>query len=178
MNKWKRELEECLKDSLKEISNIIGKGHREIVYQKALIEELRLKGYIAKMGETIYITYKDKVIGEMEPDIEIINHTTNQTEYIIECKIGMSGVKINDIPQLIKYLDTKNISNGMLISFNQQPLSDIRWEYLSVENGYSVDNVQTPFYLAKGSLKEEYLLNREGIVLDSKLCVHQAHNSF
>ena len=54
-----------------EVANVLGAGFLEKVYERALIEELRLRGLRAKAQVPLPVTYKGKSIGEYFADIVV-----------------------------------------------------------------------------------------------------------
>lgn len=92
------------------VSNTLGAGFLEKVYQNALIIELRDNGLIAEKEKPITIYYKDEIVGEYYADILVEN------EIIIETKAVTTLNEIHQA-QLLNYLKATNLHLGLLINF-------------------------------------------------------------
>lgn len=97
------------------VYNSLGSGYQEKYYQRAIAEELKIKG--VKFKEQVYIPlyYKNKSIGKYFID------------FIVEDKIVVE-IKTNnkfyprDIKQVLAYLKTSDIKLGILANFSRQKL--------------------------------------------------------
>ena len=92
------------------ISNTLGAGFLEKIYQNALVIELSRAGLTAEKEKAITVCYKGKIVGEYFADILV-----NQ-QIIIETKAAQT---LNDIhqAQLLNYLKATNLPLGLLINF-------------------------------------------------------------
>src|SRR6516165_4777812 len=52
-----------------EVSNILGVGFLEAVYERALVKELRLRGISARRQVPVRVKYKDEIVGKYRADI-------------------------------------------------------------------------------------------------------------
>ena len=104
---------------MKDISyEILGPGLLESVYQKALVQELKLKGFKVHSEVDIEINYKGVNVGsDLRLDI-IVNDTI-----IIELKSVENILPVHK-KQLLKYLRLTNLQVGLLINFNTNLLKD------------------------------------------------------
>ena len=103
----------CLRSSQNIRSRII-----ESVYQKALVQELKLKGFKVHSEIDIEINYKGVNVGsDLRLDI-IVNDTI-----IIELKSVENILPVHK-KQLLTYLRLTNLQVGLLINFNTNLLKD------------------------------------------------------
>lgn len=101
-----------------EVHRILGPGLLESVYQKALVQELKLKGFKVKSEVDIEINYKGINVGsDLRLDI-IVNDTI-----IVELKSVETILPIHK-KQLLTYLRLTNLQLGLLINFNTNLLKD------------------------------------------------------
>lgn len=101
-----------------EVHRTLGPGLLESVYQKALVQELKLRGFKVKSEVDIEINYKGVNVGsDLRLDI-IVNDTI-----IIELKSVETILPIHK-KQLLTYLRLTNFQLGLLINFNTNLLKD------------------------------------------------------
>ena len=101
-----------------EVHRILGPGLLESVYQKALVQELKLKGFKVHSEIDIEINYKGVNVGsDLRLDI-IVNDTI-----IIEFKSVENILPVHK-KQLLTYLRLTNLQVGLLINFNTNLLKD------------------------------------------------------
>ncbi len=101
-----------------EVHRTLGPGLLELVYQKALVQELKLRGFKVKSEVDIEINYKGVNVGsDLRLDI-IVNDTI-----IIELKSVETILPIHK-KQLLTYLRLMNLQLGLLINFNTNLLKD------------------------------------------------------
>lgn len=101
-----------------EVHRILGPGLLESVYQKALVQELKLRGFNVKSEVDIEINYKGINVGsDLRLDI-IVNDTI-----IVELKSVETILPIHK-KQLLTYLRLTNLQLGLLINFNTNLLKD------------------------------------------------------
>ena len=101
-----------------EIHNFLGPGLLESVYQKALIHELRLRGFKVDSEVSIDIYYKDVNIGDsLRLDI-LVNE-----EIVIELKSVENILPVHK-KQLLTYLRLLDLQVGLLINFNVSLLKE------------------------------------------------------
>ena len=101
-----------------EVHRILGPGLLESVYQKALVQELKLRGFKVKSEVDIEINYKGVNVGsDLRLDI-IVNDTI-----IVELKSVETILPIHK-KQLLTYLRLTNLQLGLLINFNTNLLKD------------------------------------------------------
>ena len=92
------------------VSNALGSGFLEKVYQNALLIELANAGLQAEKEKQIQVLYKNQVVGDYFTDILV-----NQ-QIIIETKAVQSLNEVHQA-QLLNYLKATNLPLGLLINF-------------------------------------------------------------
>lgn len=95
------------------VYKVLGAGYNETIYQRALMEELNLKGIPYEFERVIPIMYNNKFIGYQRADIVIDNNT------VLELKATPTLVNYPEKYQLLKYLENLNLKNGIIINFPQ-----------------------------------------------------------
>lgn len=101
-----------------EIYSILGTGHNESIYHKAMELELRNLQIPHVSKPPISIYYKNQIIGYHEPDIIIYNETTTP-EIVIELKASANKIRATERAQLLSYMRTLKCERGILINFPQ-----------------------------------------------------------
>ena len=100
------------------IYNVLGFGHKENVYQKALAAEFKKIGINFEIEKVLPVLYDGKKVGTYKPDLII------DDKIIIELK-AVSLMPKNYETQLTYYLKGTNYKLGFLINFGNKRL-DIR----------------------------------------------------
>lgn len=101
-----------------EVHNFLGPGLLESVYQKALIHELKLRGFKIDYEVPIEIYYKDINVGDsLRLDI-LVNE-----EIVIELKSVENVLPVHK-KQLLTYLRLLDFEVGLLINFNVSLLKE------------------------------------------------------
>ena len=90
-------------------------GYLESVYENALMLELKNCGINAEAQVPLKVLYKGAVVGEYRVDILVEN------SLIVEIK-AVSDLNTAHETQLVNYLTTTNIDNGLLINFGSERL--------------------------------------------------------
>ena len=96
------------------VSNTLGAGFLEKVYQNALLIELRKKGLEATPNKKIKVFYKGENVGDYYADI-IVNDTI-----ILELKAADYIVEEFE-NQLLNYLKGTDCEIGLLLNFGKKP---------------------------------------------------------
>lgn len=100
------------------VYNVLGFGHKEGVYQKALAMELKKKNILFEKEKTIPIHYEGKKVGIYRPDFVI------DSKVLVELKAVPFMPKDYET-QLTYYLKGSDFMLGFLINFGGKRL-DIR----------------------------------------------------
>lgn len=101
------------------VYNTLGFGHKEVVYQRALEEELITQQVPFEKEKHLSIHYEGKKIAEYIPDLVIDN------KIIVEIK-ALEFLPNKIVTQLIYYLKGTNYSLGYLVNFGTPRLQIIR----------------------------------------------------
>jgi len=105
-----------LKEIFREVGKEIGKGHSEVVYRNAIMQELQINGISFTHEETLPLTYKGRFVGIERLDICL---EATFLPVIIELKAVPEDLKLKNIWQLSSYMKTKQYPYGLLVNFNQ-----------------------------------------------------------
>jgi GxxExxY protein len=101
-----------------EVSNTLGAGFLEKVYERALIRELTLRGIQAKPQASFKVTYKGHPIGEYFADILVEN------VLVIELKC-VDRLTNEHTAQCLNYLKASNRTVCLLVNFQK---STVEWK--------------------------------------------------
>ena len=103
-----------------EVSNTLGAGFLEKVYQRALLHELRLRGIRASAEASFPVTYKGHRVGEYFADIVV------EDVLVIELKCA-ERLSDEHIAQCLNYLRASGRTLCLLVNF-QKP--KVEWKRL------------------------------------------------
>ena len=95
-----------------EVSNVLGAGFLEKVYENALNRELNLKGLKTQQQASLKVYYKDELVGDYFADILVEN------EIIVELKAVKEFDEIH-IAQCLNYLKITGLKLCLLINFSK-----------------------------------------------------------
>ncbi|VVB85846.1 PD-(D/E)XK nuclease superfamily protein [uncultured archaeon] len=112
------ELSEKIIGAAFEVSNVLGVGFLEKVYENALNVELKLRGLETLSQAPLKVHYKDNLVGDYIADILVEN------EIIVELKTVKEFDDIH-IAQCLNYLRITGLKLCLLINFNK-PRVEIR----------------------------------------------------
>ena len=101
-----------------EVSNILGAGFLEKVYERALLKELATAGLKAQAQVRFPVMYKNHCVGEYLSDIVV------ESEIVVERKCVESFTDVH-LAQCINYLKATNLKLALLINF-QKP--KVEWK--------------------------------------------------
>ena len=93
-----------------EVSNVLGAGFLEKVYERAMIEELSLRGLRVTAQASFPIAYKGKYIGTYSADLVVDGHLLVE----IKCVEQFSN---EHLAQCINYLKASGLHLALLINF-------------------------------------------------------------
>jgi GxxExxY protein len=101
-----------------EVSNTLGAGFLEKLYERALVGELTLRG-ISVQSQAVYpVTYKGTIIGEYMPDLVV------EDLLIVELKCVDRFAPVH-LAQCLSYLHASNLTLALLFNF-QHPKVECR----------------------------------------------------
>ena len=92
------------------VSNTLGNGFLEKVYQNALSYELTKSGLNVKQQYPLEVFYEDKVVGEYFADLLVEN------KIILELK-AIKALDDIHLAQILNYLKACDMNFGLLINF-------------------------------------------------------------
>lgn len=97
------------------VYNELGFGHKENIYQKALIKEFETLNIPYKQEVELNVKYKGDIVGKYRPDFSI------DDKIIIELK-SVEFMPKSYEEQLVHYLKTTGYSLGLLVNFGSSRL--------------------------------------------------------
>ena len=97
-----------------QVSNRLGIGFVEKVYENALMFDFEKEGISANSQSPIKVLYKNKIVGEYFADILV------DEKIIIEIKASKILAAEHEA-QLLNYLKATNIEVGLLLNFGPKP---------------------------------------------------------
>ncbi|MCF6313874.1 MAG: GxxExxY protein [Verrucomicrobiales bacterium] len=98
-----------------EVSNELGSGFLESVYEKALIIALSDAGISAESQQTIKVSFRSEIVGDFYADILV------EGKVLIELKAVKNLIPEHEA-QTINYLNATGIEVGLLINFGNPKL--------------------------------------------------------
>ncbi|MEO0475056.1 MAG: GxxExxY protein [Planctomycetota bacterium] len=97
------------------VSNTLGAGFLEKVYENALVLELREAGFHVTQQHPVNVLYRGEVVGEYVADLFV------DQRLIIEIK-AVKGIEQVHVAQCINYLRATNHHIGLLLNFAKPKL--------------------------------------------------------
>ena len=110
---YKEETDEII-EAFYEVYNTLGYGFLERVYQNALYQELKRRGFDCKAQYPITVFFKGQEVGEYYADV-LVNECI-----ILELKAVNTLCKEHEL-QLINYLKATDMEVGLLLNFGERP---------------------------------------------------------
>lgn len=107
------------------VANILGHGHKEIYYQKALAKELKTINLLFQKEPTINLMYKGEKIGRYIPDFIVDDKII--VELKVATKLGYTHIR----QQVLPYLKAAKIKLALLVYFTQEGV-----KYRRIINSY------------------------------------------
>ena len=92
------------------VSNALGIGFLEKVYENAMVIELKEQGLSVEQQKPIKVTYKDQVVGEYVADLLVADTV------IVELK-SVDRIASAHEAQLLNYLRATGIRIGLILNF-------------------------------------------------------------
>ena len=93
-----------------EVSNVLGCGFLEKVYERALVQELRMAGLNVLAQYPISVHYKKTVVGNFFADILV------EKSVLIELK-ALNSIDNSHYAQCLNYLKASNLNLCLLLNF-------------------------------------------------------------
>lgn len=104
-----------------EVSNELGIGYLESVYEKALLIALRQKGLKAESQIPLQVKFRDEIVGNFFVDILVEN------KILIELKVT-NGLTKEFYAQTINYLKATGLEVGLLVTFGTPKIEFRRFD--------------------------------------------------
>ena len=101
-----------------EVSNVLGAGFLEKVYERALMEEVSLRGLRATAQAPFPVAYKGKHVGTYSADLVV------EGRLLVEVKC-VEQFSNEHLAQCINYLKASGLHLGLLINFRR---SRVEWK--------------------------------------------------
>ena len=101
-----------------EVSNTLGAGFLERLYQRALVSELTLRGISAQSQAVFPVCYKGQIVGEYVPDLVV------EGLLIVELKC-VDRFAPTHLAQCLSYLHASGLTLALLLNF-QHPKVECR----------------------------------------------------
>jgi GxxExxY protein len=101
-----------------EVSNVLGPGFLEKVYENALTNELRRRGHAVAQQQRLEVIYKGDVVGDYVPDL-LVDHCL-----IVEIKCAKAFAP-EHVAQTLNYLKATGHTLALLVNF-QKPRVEIK----------------------------------------------------
>ena len=98
------------------VSNGLGAGFLEKVYENALVHELKKDGLEVEQQKALQVRYDGVVVGDYIADI-VVNSTV-----VVELKVASEISNIHEA-QLINYLRASGIRIGLILNYGQPRLA-------------------------------------------------------
>jgi len=98
-----------------EVSNELGCGFLESVYEKALLMALRQKGLQATAQHPVKVMFRNECVGDFYADILV------EGKVLVELK-AVNAIAPEHQAQVINYLNATGIEVGLLINFGNRKL--------------------------------------------------------
>ena len=101
---------ETIIGSAYEVSNTLGAGFLEKIYERALVNELSLRGIAVDTQVTYPVRYKGKLVGEYVPDLVV------ESQVIVELKCVDRFAPVH-MAQCLSYLHASGLKLALLVNF-------------------------------------------------------------
>ena len=118
-------LTERIIGALFEVSNTLGSGFLEKVYERALLRELKLRGLAAVSQASFRVMYKGESVGEYLGDIVV------EDAVVIELKCA-DRLGSEHVAQCLNYLRASGTTLCLLVNF-QKPIAEFKRVALSYQ---------------------------------------------
>jgi GxxExxY protein len=115
------ELTEKILSACFEVSNELGCGFLESVYEKALLIALEDVGLKAKTQTPLQVMFRGQMVGEFFPDIIV------EDKVVLELK-AVKTLAPEHLAQVMNYLKATGIEVGMLVNFGNPKLEYRRFD--------------------------------------------------
>ena len=101
-----------------EVSNVLGVGFLEVVYERSLVKELALRGIKARRQAPVRVTYKGDPVGKYRADVLV------EGKLLVEIKCA-DGFANEHLAQCINYLKATDRTLCLLVNFQK---TKVEWK--------------------------------------------------
>ena len=109
------ELTSVILNACFEVSNELGSGFLESVYEKALLVVLREKGLNVKSQVSLNVNFRGQCVGDFIADIVV------EDKVLLELK-AVKAIAPEHIAQILNYLKATGVEVGLLVNFGSSKL--------------------------------------------------------
>jgi GxxExxY protein len=102
-----------------EVHRVLGPGFLEVLYRRALLYELILRGIKVEEEKLLPVSYKGRLVGEYRADLVIEN------QVILELK-AVAALNNTHQAQAINYLTATGLRLALILNFGAQSLQHRR----------------------------------------------------
>jgi|SRR6516225_9048088 GxxExxY protein len=110
-----------------EVHSVLGPGFVEAIYQRALLHELKLRGFAVETEQQLNVRYKEAIVGTHRLDI-VVNKVV-----IVELK-AVTGIIEAHRAQTISYLKASGLNVALILNFGEPSLTFKRVVYKLAAN--------------------------------------------
>ena len=123
-----------IQEAATEVYAALSAGHQEIVYERAMAREFRVRGIKYDMEACVEIFYKGEYIGDSRLDFLV------DDKLVLELK-SVSNINKSHVAQTQAYMRGTKIRYGVLVNF-PTPLKEVpQFEMFGTENG-EIDSLE------------------------------------
>ena len=98
-----------------EVTNVLGHGFLEKVYENALCVEMRLRGIAYRQQPHYDVLYKNELVGEYVPDLIVLDSV------VVDAKT-FDNITDHEIGQVLNYLKIAGFQVGLILNFKHAKL--------------------------------------------------------
>jgi len=108
-----KDLSYALMGAVYEVHNVLGSGFLEKVYERALLEELSIRGIKAVAQKELSVAFKGRLVGHYVADIVVEDKVLLELKSV-ECLTPLLEA------QILNYLKATGLEIGVLINFGNE----------------------------------------------------------
>ena len=109
------ELTEAIINAAMKVHRSLGLGFPEIIYQRALLVELSMRGIESKAEQELPVYYENVLVGKRRLDLLV------EDKILVELK-AVSELEKKYFNQVLNYLEAFNVEIGLLLNFGTESL--------------------------------------------------------
>lgn len=105
-----------IREIARDVYRVLGSGHPEIVYHRAMEVGLRLRNIKYESQKVVELKYEEHYVGEGFPDLVV---GSGDDTIVVELKAVSVTMGAPEEQQLRNYMKILNVKQGLLINFQQ-----------------------------------------------------------